>query len=109
MEKIDTVADFLYLHMKNQLQDNEFVRLITGYKSSIAMYNHLNQAQKGLLSALTNKESIDTVWAEAAKLASWLARIADLHEKEIDRAGDLLIKHHDSLPVENELITPTSP
>lgn len=109
MEKITTIADFLCLHMKNQLQDDNFVRSITSYKSSVAMYNHLNQAQKGLLSALTNKESIDTVWAEAAKLALWLARIADIHEKEIDRAEESLIKRQDPLPVENELITLTSP
>ena len=71
--------------MNDQLQNDEFTRLITGYKSSVAMYNHLNQAQKVLMSALKDRQSVDIVWAEAARLALWLARIADLYEKEADR------------------------
>ena len=85
MKETDAIANFLYLHMNDQLQNDEFTRLITGYKSSVAMYNHLNQAQKVLMSALKDRQSVDIVWAEAARLALWLARIADLYEKEADR------------------------
>ena len=114
MEKIDSVIDFLNLHMQNQLQDNEVVRLIAGYKGSIAMYNHLNQAQKGLSSALKDRKPVDIVWIEAARLALWLARIADLYEKEIDRMKEAegevdMAKLKQPLPKEGRGERPTSP
>ena len=86
MSELNSIADFLFLHTKDCLDNKKFTRLITSYKNPVAMYNHLNEAQKGLLSALKDKKSINVVWAEAAKLTLWLARIADLYEKEVDWA-----------------------
>lgn len=87
MSELNGIADFLFLHMKYCLEDKQFARLIGSYRSPASMYNHLNEAQKGLALALKKRKSVDAIWAEAAKLTLWLARIADLYEKEVDRAG----------------------
>lgn len=85
MPVIDGITDFLYLHMKDKLRDKEFMRLISSYRSHVTMYNHMNEASKDFLVAVRDKKPIGEIWGEAAKVAIWVARIADLYEKEADK------------------------
>lgn len=84
-DDIEKTARFLCLHMKKQAQDGENDKELISYRGSVAMYNNLNKAQKGFFEAIKDKKSVNIVWQEAAKLSLWLARIADLYEKEFDR------------------------
>ncbi|MBI2053177.1 MAG: hypothetical protein HYT41_00315 [Candidatus Sungbacteria bacterium] len=45
--------------------------------------------------AIQDKKSINEIWAEAAKIAIWVARIADLYEKEADK---LIVKKLEEQP-----------
>jgi hypothetical protein len=88
MKETEGLADFILLHMKEHLKDPVFTKELTGYRGSVSAYRHLNQAQEGLRQALTQNMSLTVVWEEAAKFALWLARVADLYEKEKDREDE---------------------
>lgn len=85
MAEMDSIVYFLYLHMRAHLEDKDLIRLIKTYRGHIPMCHHLNEISKGLYDALREKKEVGEVWSEATKIALWVARIADLYEKEVDR------------------------
>lgn len=87
MAEMDSVVDFLYQHMRAHLKDKDLMRVVKTYRGHIPMYHHLSQISQGLYDALRDKKEVGDVWREAAKIALWSARIADLYEKEADRTA----------------------